>query len=156
MKDAGGKSKILDQLQDYLKQGYLLHGSKEKLSVVEPRQASDNDPDRKTGKAFAVYAEAHDIRIPILMALFSEKDPSKRSWSSSYSVTGNEPMKVTGVNCTFSSGYVYVLPKDSFTKEGGANDFEYISLSPVTPTEVFEVDPSILSELHDIEFAFKD
>ena len=146
----------IDQLRKFLEQGYLLHGTKEKLAVVEPRQASDNDPERKTGKAFAIYAEAHDIRVPILMALFDEKDKSKRSWSSSYSAEGNGPMKVTGENCILTPGYVYVLPKESFVREGGDNDYEYVSYTPVTPVTAIEVEPSLLDEFTDIEIALKD
>lgn len=140
------------KLRDYLAQGYLLHGSKEKLEIIEPRKAADTDPERTTGQAFAVYAERSDIRVPILMALFAEKDPSKKSWRSSYSAHGDGPMKVGGENYTFSPGYVYVLPSETFTIEGEEQDHEFISEVSVIPKDVISVDPSILSELDGIEF----
>lgn len=140
------------KLRDYLEQGYLLHGSKEKLDIIEPRKAADTNPDRTTGQALAIYAEASDIRVPILMALFAEKDPSKKSWRSSYSAQGNGTMKVGGENYMFTPGYVYVLPSETFVTEGDEHDREFISRVNVVPKNVVPVDPSILSELDGIEF----
>jgi hypothetical protein len=144
--------KILDQLRSYLRQGFLLHGSKQLVKILEPRQASDNDPNRTTGKAHAVYAETMDPRIPIVMALFDKKDPGLRGWTSGYHSSGpDSTMTITGTNCTFTAGYVYVLPPDNFQREGSDDDFEFISATPVTPIAVIKVDPSMLGVLDGIK-----
>lgn len=139
-------------LRKCLEGGYLLHGGKIRTDLLVPMQAKDDDTARKTGQAFAIYAEATDIRIPILISLFAEKDTSKRSWRSEYTSHFPGPIKVGGENYTFTPGYVYVLPRESFTTEGNKYDYEYISRVPVVPKEVIAIDPSILSVLEGIEF----
>lgn len=138
----------LRKMEDYLSQGYLLHGSKRRLEMIEPRKADDTDPERVAGKANAVYA-SDEVYAPILRALFDRKDPTRDS-RSSYS--GNAiHMKVTGENATFTNGYVYVLPRDSFILEGEGDDQELISYSPVTPIETIVVTPEILEHLQNLE-----
>jgi hypothetical protein len=151
-KEISSNSEKVDYLRNCIHEGYLLHGGKILVDALIPKQSTDDDSTRTTGQAFAVYAEASDIRVPILMALFAEKDPSKKSWRSSYSANGNGPMKVGGENYTFTPGYVYVLPNETFTTEGDEQDREFISRVSVVPKEVIPVDPSILSELEGIEF----
>lgn len=141
----------LRQLRLYLNEGMLLHGSKVFTETIEPRQASDNDPNRVIGKSFAIYAEAEDVRIPILMALFDKKDKNLADCRTSYSSHGlNEPMLVSGENFTFSPGYIYVLPPEKFTIEETESEQEYIATEPVIPTKVLEVNPLILSLFDDI------
>lgn len=148
----GGEQEKLDRLRDYLAQGYLLHGTKKRLAVLEPRQSSDDDPKRITGKAFAIYAEKEDVRIPILMALFDKADKSAGGWRSSYSQRGDGPLVVSGENCRFTAGYVYVLPPDTFEQEGTENDREYISRSAIRPVAVIEVTPEILKQFPEITY----
>lgn len=134
-------------LRSYLEAGYVLHGSKHKVTALEPRQSNDNDPKRVIGKAFAIYATNSDIRIPIFMAL---KDGYGES---SYSIHGGPEgiMKIRGERGIFlSKGYVYVLPKTTFEEESDEHGRELISRSPVTPVDVIEVDPSILNHLENI------
>jgi hypothetical protein len=142
----------IEKLEEYLRAGYLLHGGKKKLETLTPQQATDTDPNRTTGKALAIYAEKHDIRIPIVMALFDRKDPGVRSWRSRYSSHGpDSTMVIGGRNCTFTKGYVYVLPPDTFEREGDESDEELISRAPVTPIDIIEVHPSILNHLKGID-----
>lgn len=145
----------IEKLKSYLEQGYVLHGGKNRADTLEPRQAEDDDPERKAGKAVAIYAEAHDLRIPIFMALFDQKDPS-RGWQSSYSAQGDGPMQISGENYTFTPGYIYVLPRDTFEVEGDEIDSELISRQPVTPIDVIEIDPSILKDLEGITIDLKE
>lgn len=143
----------LEQLRSYLAQGYLLHGSKQKLEVIKPRQSTDDDPERISGKSLAVYA-ADSIATPILKALFAKKDLEKEGWRSAY--TGDKDhLVVTGENCTLTPGYVHVLPRDSF-KEEHESSADLISYSPVTPIDVIEVDPSILDELTGLEIRLEN
>lgn len=143
--------KVIALLGEYLKKGYLLHGGKKKLAIIEPRQATDDDPKRTTGKALALYAEKNDVRIPIFMALFAKKNPLLRGWTSEYS--SHEPggtMTIRGDNYTFTKGFIHVLPPNTFLTEGDEHDKEYISRVPVTPIEIIPIDPSVLSELENI------
>jgi hypothetical protein len=142
----------LKQLRQYLNEGMLLHGSKVRTEVIEPRQSSDNNPDRIIGKSFAIYAETEDVRIPILMALFDKKDKDLADCRTSYSSHGpNEPMLVSGENFTFSPGYVYVLPPEKFTTEETETEREYIATEPIKPIAVLEINPLILSLFDNIK-----
>lgn len=144
---------VIKTLRQYLSEGMLLHGSKVLVDQLEPRQASDDDVHRSAGKSFAIYAEASDIRIPILMALFDKADTSQADWRTSYSGHGpDEPIMVGGKNYTFTPGYIYVLPANHFKIEGDNNDREYIATEPVKPVQVIPINPSILSLFDDIEF----
>lgn len=143
---------IIKTLKKYLSEGMLLHGSKVLVDQLEPRQASDDDEHRPAGKSFAIYAEANDIRIPILMALFDKADTSQADWRTSYSGHGpDEPILVGGRNYTFTPGYIYVLPSNQFKIEGDDNDREYIATEPVKPVQVIPINPSILSSFDNIE-----
>lgn len=146
-------AEIVRKLQKYLDNGMLLHGSKKLLTRLEPRQSTDDNPERNIGKSLAIYAEAHDLRIPVLMALFAQADTSVASWQSGYSAHGPDtPIEVSGENYTFTPGYIYVLPREKFVTEEDENEREYIATEPVDPVEVLEVTPSILSEFDDITY----
>lgn len=150
--------KIIEKFRNYLKQGYLLHGSKSDALTLEPRQAHDSNPERVAGKAKAIYAEPADMRIPIFMALRAPKDPlAEGGFSSGYSAYGpNLPMHVRGSNLTFTPGFIHVLPEETFEIEQHGEDREYLSQVPVTAVEVIRVEPSLLGEFGDIEIDLKD
>jgi hypothetical protein len=138
----------LARLERYLADGYLLHGSKKRIEILEPRQSRDDDPTRIAGNSNAVYAEGVDVRIPILKALFEKDDPTLNGWRSGYSTQGpGTPILVVGENYRFGSGFVHVLPRDTFEIEGDERDQEYVSRAPVAPIDVIEVDPGILELL---------
>lgn len=139
----------LCELKRYAGEGYLFHGGKTRVDVLEPRQAHDVDPDRKTGKACAVYA-TDDIHIPIVMALFAKADSVLPDWHSSYTTEADGTLVVSGENCTFTKGYVHVLSPDTFESEGDERDRETLSFVPVTPIAVVEVEPEILNLLDGI------
>jgi hypothetical protein len=146
---------VFEKLKAYAKQGYLFHGSKEKVNVLEPRRAKDDDPNDKVGNLHAVYATA-DIRIPIVMALFDEKDHSKNGWRSFYE-TKDEKMTVGGENITFTPGYIHVLPKESFQKtEDVDKDMEEtVSYVPVTPVDIIQITPEVLNLIPGITYDLK-
>jgi hypothetical protein len=147
----------IERLESYLKSGYLLHGGKRRLEMLEPRQATDSDPERTTGKAFAIYAEDTDVRVPVVMALFDRKDPSVWEWRSGYSAHGiGSTMTLTGKNCTFTKGYVHVLPRESFEREGDEHDNELISRKPVEPVDIIEVTPSIIDSLKGMDIQIEE
>lgn len=140
---------ILTQLRDYAEQGYLFHGGKTRVDVLEPRQAHDDDPDRRTGKARAVYA-TDDIRIPIVMALFEKADPALSGWQSSYTTAEDGTLLVSGENCTLTQGFIHVLPPETFESEGDEHDRETLSFAPVAPIDIIPVDADVLAFLDGI------
>src|SRR5687768_13589766 len=93
-------AEAMKKLGDYVEKGYLLHGSKKKLDLLEPRQASDTDESRYIGHQKAVYA-TRDPGIAILMSLFAKKDPGLEGWSSFYHKTG-DGFRAGGENITFT------------------------------------------------------
>jgi hypothetical protein len=140
---------VLQKLNDYLAKGFLLHGSKNKIEVLEPRQAKEDDG-RETGSLNAVYA-ADDIRIPIFMALFDKKAEDQKGWRAFYSAQGTA-MRVGGENVTFTTGYVHILPHEKFTKIEDERSKEIVSFESVTPEDVIEVNPNILKLFSDITY----
>jgi hypothetical protein len=157
MQDQNKMKFVLDKLNNYLNDGFVLHGSKLKIDTLEPRQANDINPDRShVGKQFAVYAEDKDVRIPIVMALFDFVDKNK-STNYGYSRGPDGIMHVKGENIYFTNGWVNVLPKHTFKiledKEKG--DRELVSFESVKSVDILEVDISILEYLKDIKYDIK-
>lgn len=143
---------IVKQLQGYLDNGYLLHGSKSRNEALEPRQSNDTDPERVAGKSHAVYAEGNDIRVPIFMAL-------QQGNNAEVGYTGfgqKDPFYVYGDKLTFSTGYIHVLPPDTFEFEHGKNEREIISRVPVVPIQIIEIQPSILDVLENFHVVSKE
>lgn len=124
----------LQELERRLADGYCLHGSKQQLLLLEPRQAycSSGRPESCLN---AVYAERKDVQVPIIMALWAGKG------TGSYSGNGTF-LRVEG-DRTFSPGYVHVLSTKSFQDVHG----EFVSFEPVRSEEIIPVTPSILWEL---------
>jgi hypothetical protein len=149
---------IISRLTSYLNQGYVLHGSKSSSPILEPRQAHDVNPDRVLGKAYALYAEGTDIRIPIFMALKAPKiADAYGGYTSGYSGHGpDQPLRISGKNLAFTTGFVHVLPRDSFEIEEHGDDTELMSRVPVEAIEIIRVEPSILEELPYVEIDIED
>lgn len=137
---------VLDHLQGRLAEGYLLHGSKQRSELLEPRRAWDTDPSNLVGNQTAIYA-ARNLRIPIVMALIAIKDGST-AWLHEYSDDG-KAIYLSGTNFTFTPGFVYVLPADGFVEirdEQGRTDI--VSFGSVIPAECMCVTPDILHHLN--------
>ena len=136
---------LLNKLMRVIDLGYLLHGSQNYFTVVEPQQAHD-DNKRETGCQYGIYA-TKDIRIAVLVALFHPTNP--KDWQSGYSGVEGGAIRVFGYNVTFEPGYVYVLPHDTFEWVGTEEkNRELISRVPVKPIEIIEVTPVLLSEFN--------
>lgn len=136
----------LQRLETYHSDGYLFHGSKEKISVLEPRQARDRDEKKIIGNQKAVYA-IDSLRVPIVKALLDAKDQSLNDWSSGYSDDGSN-IEVSGRNFTFTPGYVHVLPRNSFIEiEDERGHTEIVSYEPVVPKDIVRVTPDMLNHL---------
>ncbi|MDO8603840.1 MAG: hypothetical protein Q7K40_00270 [bacterium] len=144
----------LQKLEGYVSQGFLLHGSKNKIEVLEPRQAQDDNHDRKSGNLNAVYA-TDDIRISIFMALFAKKDADKNGWRAFYNSTNEDEMSVGGENVTFTPGYIHVLPGEKFRKVDDKNSKEIVAYEPVAPIDVVQVTPDIAAYLSGINYDIK-
>jgi hypothetical protein len=139
----------LQKLNEYLAKGFVLHGSKNKIEILEPRQAKD-DEGREAGSLNAIYA-ADDIRIPIFMALFDKKDKKQKGWRAFYS-TKETTMRVGGENVTFTPGYVHVLSHEKFKKVEDERSKEIVSFESVTPEDIVEVTPNILNLFSNVTY----
>lgn len=139
------------KLEDYVSQGLLLHGSKNKIEVLEPRQARDDNQERKSGNLNAVYA-TDDIRISIFMALFDKKDTTQNGWRAFYHSTNEDEMKVGGEHVTFTPGYIHVLPGEKFHKVDDENSKEIVAYESVAPIDVIAVTPDITKYLKGINY----
>jgi hypothetical protein len=144
-----------NKLQEYIASGYLLHGSKNKLDVLEPRQAVDGDKTSKVTNLNGVYA-TDDIRISIFMALFAKKDISKNGWRSFYSVTSKDEITVGGENVFFTDGFVHVLSREKFKEIEDENGKEIVASEPVTPIDVIKITPDILKYLSGVTYEMGD
>lgn len=133
-------------LRRYVAEGFLLHGSRKKFDVVEPRKA--NDDGHYVCNQFGVYA-TDDVRIPLVMALIHPTDPNDVSLS--YHSQGDGPLQVNGRNICLRPGYIYVLPPNTFEKVCADGNTEIISPTPVIPITVVKVDPGIFLEVPDIK-----
>jgi len=121
-------------LETHLRQGFCLHGSPYSIEGdILPRQAICSSG-RPENNQYAVYAEPDDLRIPCFMAMHV-------GGGSSYSVRGGV-MTVRSRLGKFQSGYVYILPKDSFVTDKGA----FYSFASVRPVDYVIVTP-LLFEL---------
>jgi hypothetical protein len=148
-KELSEMRKALNKLEDYAKKGFLFHGSKKRLAILEPRQANDSQPGKETiGNLNAVYA-LDTFRVPILAALMDEKDKSIGGWKRELSDDGTT-LIVGGENFTFTNGYVHVLPPDNFKTEEHDGNYEIVSYTAVTPTDAVEVRPSIVNLLPNV------
>lgn len=141
-------------LREYLDKGFLLHGSKNSTEMLEPRQSSDSNEARVSGKQFAIYA-ADNVEVPIFMALRDKRDPGKRSMHSGYSGYGGT-FHMYGENIDLTPGYVYVLPRDTFeTESDGNGDEELISRVPIKPVAIVPIEPDIVHLLGTISLDLK-
>jgi hypothetical protein len=151
--ETGEMKEVLKKIEEYRSLGYLFHGSKKELEVVEPRQAHDENPNVIAGNLNAIYA-TNDIRIPIVIALFDKKDRAQKSASSFYSAY-KDTMSVGGVNITFTPGYIYVLPKESFRTVENEQEKEIVSFEPVIPIDTIHITPEILDLIPGITYDMK-
>ncbi len=141
------ESKKIDTLRRYVQDGFLLHGSKSRIDKIEPRQASDIDKTRVARNQFGVYA-TEDPDIAIVMALMHPKG-SGNTTSYYHKHSGeSESFKIGGVNVMLRTGYVHVLPRETFKEINHENDVEFVSKDPVTPVAVIEVNPPIIRSMN--------
>jgi len=146
MTEVDAMEAVLDELRGYLDAGYLLHGSKQKLEILEPHQARDRDPSNIIGSQTAVYA-ARSLRVPIIKALIDVRDKSMAARTYGYDDDGDRII-VSGTNFTFTPGFVYVVRLDSFIEiTDDQNRRDIVSYEPVVPHDCIYVTPVILRHL---------
>ena len=124
---------VEDVCHEFVRRGFLLHGTDITLNVIEPRQANDEDGHPENMKN-AVYA-TDDYRIPVFMSL------SKGiKGQSQYSITMSLENGVEAESVSFTTnfdipsdkvGYVHVMPSDTFEVSGSASQFTSdVSVNP--------------------------
>lgn len=117
---------FLLRLQGWVERGFCLHGSsRSDLRIIEPRLAIDH-VGRPAKSLRAVYAHRADVRIPVLKASAGPRK-ADRPWALRYQTDPEGKLHIEGENLEFGSGYIYVLPANSFR----AVAQEFVSLSPV-------------------------
>jgi hypothetical protein len=142
-------------LERYVQEGYLLHGSKLKIEVLEPRQATDTNKEKTARNRLGIYA-TENVRVAVSMALMHKVADES---TSHYYVT-NKDFRMGGTGITLKTGYVHVLPRDTFEEIMEEGDRELVSPVLVKPVAVIQIEPEILKEMNvvlegDIENYFK-
>ena len=117
-------------LEEIVKRGYILHGSKHDMEKLEPRQAKGEG--RKTAQLNAIYATDK-----VLISLFAATSPKNRKDGGEYraewgflenedDATDSMEFKATQDWIdSMSDGYIYILKKEDFKKVAGTPG-EYI------------------------------
>lgn len=122
---------------------YVLHGSDKPIEVVEPRQAKTRQK-VPINNQLAVYASLC-IAVPIIHAVIRHVDESSQM---SWEIKKDERIHVWGRGVRFVTGYVHLLPKESFEiHEGG---LFCLSRKPVKTVRAYRVEPQILHKLDDV------
>jgi hypothetical protein len=135
---------VEDICHEFVRLGFLLHGTDITLNVIEPRQANDEDGHPENMKN-AIYA-TDDYRIPVFMSL------SKGiNGQSQYSITVSLENGVETESVSFTTnfdipsnkvGYVHVVPNDTFEVSG--SDSQFTSDVSVNPRYII---PVLLSDI---------
>ncbi len=144
-RERGGSIEML--LNDFVTEGYLLHGSGVKVSVLEPF-AGDDDRDEEK-RATGVYATSLPA-IALFKATVSQTELQSQftSVTSGWGTAHENGQLIAKLYATESidnacrNGFVYVLSRDSFTK---IDEGEYIASAPVTPVVCVPVESIDLS-----------
>jgi hypothetical protein len=133
----------LRALERYVQGGYLLHGSNSKIEVLEPRQTFDIDKQKTARNQLGIYA-TESVRIAVSMALMHKIKKADNNW---YYHGSEQDFRIGGTGIKLESGYIHVLPRDSFEEiiEGG--DRELVSRTLVDPVAVIEINPDILDNM---------
>ncbi len=148
--------KTLEQLNEFLAQGYVLHGSKRKSEVLKPMPANETNKKRTIGNLDAVYATDESVEIALFRAMTGIRNHSSGiNTKSGYSGTNGRFVMRGESNIELSKGYVYVLPKDTFEVVKDETGEELVSFVPVMPHAVFQVEPDIFNLFPNVTFDFK-
>jgi hypothetical protein len=132
--------KIENILQEYLNNGYLLHGSQRCIEgELKPCQACDSS--KEEGNLCGVYA-TNEIAVAIFKAV--ARRPEQKSSLMGWDFDGNVK-KFYGANIALADGYVYILPTDNFKPVQG-DDSEFVSVSSILPQAVVKINPKIFKE----------
>jgi hypothetical protein len=143
------KEKV-DTLQRFVDEGYVLHGSPQKIDVLEPHQGHDaSGEEHKTMQG--VYG-TQDIREAIAAALMRRTEDAQNARTYWEPDSENEDTFVFGGdNVELDTGWVYVLPLDAFEAHTGEHDegedTEFVAKESVIPHAVVEVDPGIVEHM---------
>lgn len=124
-------------LEKYKKDGFLFHGSPNEISSsIEPRQAQDVDKSNIFNNANAVFATddyvmsmAYSLMNLKLLPIFNGLSCSI-NYNSNKKVIANFPQEW---ECKINKlvGYIYVLPKESFTETDGVQWKSQLPVEPV-------------------------
>ncbi len=129
-------------LSEFVRQGYLLHGSGSLINELEPFPGDDDLDEKK--RAVGVYAT--DLpSIAIFKATVSQQALSREfaSVTAGWDIRNVDdavtavPYSTQPIGNAVRQGYIHVLPKENFVKIA---DAEYLSEVPVQPALVLPVE----------------
>ncbi|MCK9262510.1 MAG: hypothetical protein M0R18_01680 [Deltaproteobacteria bacterium] len=125
----------VDRVRKVDKPGYLYHGSRHRLEILEPRQAIGLGGEADCRKA--VYAvSVWEWAIAFAFAFVPTADDAVFSVD-----TETNPPRILLQSTDVEwdrKGYLYTLPSETFEQ---ADDLQWVSYSPVKPLSVEEIDP---------------
>jgi len=136
---------IIANLRAIVAQGYLLHGSRFDVEVLEPRQGRCQV--KREGCQQGVYA-TRNVGVALLAAMLHPKAESIQrltEWSAH-----SDHIVASGKNVELGLGYVYVCPIDTFKvvhMDNGEETNEFVSAVPVKPLDKVRVTPDLLAQL---------
>jgi hypothetical protein len=136
--------KNLKKLLDYKKQGYVFHGSpKSDIEVFFPRKAVDDDKNNTYNNDTAVFATTYPQACIIFACLNSLNNKLDSVRFSVY--LSDDGDIVSDIDNSLKnhtrnlSGYLYVLPKDSFVYENDNEGWQVKSKEIVKPIDRIRV-----------------
>ena len=144
------------KIRKYAKEGFLFHGSFDgSISILEPRPAKHSNPSDTFHNDTAVFA-SDAPESTVLFAVIPPKSHMPEElrvgkfsvrWSADGGISAKIPLLWKSFLET-ASGYVYVLPSDTFLeKTGGSKNNIYKSKTPVKPVDIIRVSLSDYTEL---------
>lgn len=137
-------SGVIQELVKAVEEGFLLHGSRFPLQVLEPRQGRCLV--KRGGNQLGVYATS-SVQVACTAAMLH---PKGEHYQTIWRTADEDILQVYGRNVVLKEGYVYVAPASTFKvvcDDAGQQTNEFVSLVPVTPFKHVLVTPDLLSLL---------
>ncbi len=127
-----------EKLLDYQSQGYLFHGSPNmNIEILEPRKSKEVDPRKEFNIDTAVFASSSAL-LTIIFGAVPERNrlPEEiraKTWHTDWP-DGKISSRIPKEWKEFvmkNIGYVYILPKDTFTENKGLQYKSKLAVKPI-------------------------
>ena len=126
----------ISKIREYQKQGYVFHGSPHDLDIIKPMNAKDHNRENAFNNDTAIFG-SNNPQVSIF-SLLNPKDmqgyDSKGRWSantkSDNNITARIPITLKPLVENYT-GFLYVLPPNSFTEKYGWTVKSYEEVKPI-------------------------